>query len=145
MAYHKRMGIEELLKREEGFVPHAYQDHLGFWTIGYGKLIDERKGGGITEKQALALLRDEIAEKRQELTDRMGWWLKLDEVRQTVLLAMVFQMGVSGVIGFKNTLAALKAGDFAKAAKGIRGSKWAQQTPGRAERMAKAIETGELA
>ena len=138
------MNIEDLLIREEGFSSSAYQDHLGFWTIGYGKLIDGRKGGGITEKQALALLRDEIAEKRQELTDRMGWWLKLDEVRQTVLLAMAFQMGVSGVMGFKNTLAALKAGDFVKAAKGIRGSKWAQQTPGRAERMARGIESGVL-
>lgn len=139
------MTIEELLKREEGFIPHAYQDHLGYWTIGYGKLIDQRKGGGITEKQALMLLRDEIEEKRRELDTQLGWWRTLDETRQTVILAMVFQMGIAGVLGFKNTLAALKAGDYAKAAKGIRGSKWAQQTPGRAERMAKAIETGVLA
>lgn len=141
----KRMTIEEVLKREEGFIPHAYQDHLGYWTIGYGKLIDKRKGGGITERQALMLLRDEIEEKRRELDTQLGWWRTLDETRQTVILAMVFQMGIAGVLGFKNTLAALKAGDYAKAAKGIRGSKWAQQTPGRAERMAKAIETGVLA
>lgn len=139
------MTIEELLKREEGFIPHAYQDHLGYWTIGYGKLIDKRKGGGITEKQALMLLRDEIAEKRAELESALPWITTLDQVRHTVLLAMAFQMGVAGVVGFKNTLAALAAGDYAKAAKGIRGSKWAQQTPGRAERMAKAIETGVLA
>lgn len=138
------MTIEELLIREEGFNASAYQDHLGFWTIGYGKLIDARKGGGINKRQALALLRDEIAEKRVELDDQLGWWRNLDETRQTVLLSMVFQMGIAGVVGFKNTLSALKAGDFAKAAKGIRSSKWAEQTPGRAERMAKAIESGSL-
>ena len=144
MAYPKRMTIEDLLKREEGFVPHAYKDSEGYWTIGYGKLIDERKGGGISEKQALAILREDIEEKRQELFFSLPWAQTLDPVRQTVLIAMAFQMGVLGVIKFRNTLAALKAGDYAQAAKGIRGSKWAQQTPGRAERMAVAIETGEL-
>ncbi len=144
MAYPKRMTIEELLIREEGFLPHAYKDSEGYWTIGFGKLIDERKGGGITREEALYLLRNEIKGKREGLEAALPWVTTLDPVRQTVLLAMAFQMGVAGVVGFKNTLAALKAGDFAKAAKGIRGSKWAQQTPGRAERMAKAIETGEL-
>jgi lysozyme len=138
------MGIEELLKREEGFVPHAYKDHLGFWTIGYGKLIDERKGGGITEKQALMLLRDEIAEIRFNLIGAIPWFLELDDVRATVLLSMAYQMGIDGVLKFKNTLAAVRAKDYAQAAKGIRNSKWAEQTPGRAERMAKAMETGEL-
>ena len=36
----------EQLRRNEGEVLHAYQDHLGFWTIGVGRLIDKRKGGG---------------------------------------------------------------------------------------------------
>jgi lysozyme len=138
------MGLEELLKREEGFVPHAYRDHLGFWTIGYGKLIDERKGGGITERQALVLLRDEIAEKRLQLFGAIPWAIELDEVRRSILIAMAFQMGVDGVLKFKNTLAAVKARDYTQAAKGIRNSRWAEQTPGRAERMARAMETGEL-
>lgn len=138
------MDLEQLLIKEEGFLPHAYQDHLGYWTIGYGKLIDERKGGGITKEEALYLLRNEIKTKTTELEHAIPWLSGLDAIRRTVLIAMAFQMGVQGVLGFKNTLAAIQAGDFEKAARGIRGSKWAQQTPGRAERMARAIETGEL-
>ncbi len=138
------MDLEQLLIKEEGFLPHAYQDHLGYWTIGYGKLIDERKGGGITKEEALYLLRNEIKTKTTELEHAIPWLSGLDATRRTVLIAMAFQMGVQGVLGFKNTLAAIQAGDFEKAARGIRGSKWAQQTPGRAERMARAIETGEL-
>jgi lysozyme len=138
------MDIEDLLKREEGFEPSAYQDQYGYWTIGYGKLIDKRKGGGITKEQALSILRDDIKAKRQELEKELPWISGIDQVRQTVVLAMAFQMGVDGVLKFKNTLAALRAGDYAKAAQGIRGSLWAQQTPGRAERMAKAIESGVL-
>jgi lysozyme len=138
------VNIEALLIREEGFNPSAYQDHLGFWTIGYGTLIDERKGAGLTEEEALYLMRNRVKDMRKGLEKRVPWLGQLNESRQTVLLAMAFQMGVDGVIGFKNTLEALRLGDWAKAARGIRGSKWAQQTPGRAERMAKAIETGEL-
>jgi len=44
--------IREQIKRHEGKVLHAYPDHLGYWTIGYGRLIDERRGGGITEAEA---------------------------------------------------------------------------------------------
>ena len=139
------MNLEDLLIREEGWNPHAYQDHLGFWTIGYGKLIDERNGGGITKEEGLYLLRNEIEEKASEMYRRAPWVETLDPVRRTVILAMAFQMGVDGVLKFKNMLASLRIGDFVQAAKGIRGSKWAQQTPGRAERMAKAIETGVLA
>lgn len=139
------MTIEELLIKEEGRKVkngrhYAYQDHLGFWTIGYGQLVDVRKGGGLSEKQALALLRDEIAEKQAELDARLPWWRMLSETRQTVLLAMCFQMGTDGLLGFKNTLAFLQAGDYARAAQNIRKSLWAVQTPARAERMARALE-----
>lgn len=136
--------IEELLKKEEGWIPHAYQDHLGYWTIGYGKLIDKRKGGGITKEEGEYLLRNEIARKSEELFEALPWAKLLDEVRQTVLIAMAFQMGVEGILGFRNTMHALMTGDWTKAAAGIRGSLWARQTPARAERMARAIETGEL-
>jgi lysozyme len=36
------------LRREEGEVLHVYKDHLGYLTIGVGRLIDKRKGGCIS-------------------------------------------------------------------------------------------------
>lgn len=138
------MTLEELLIREEGFVPHAYQDHLGYWTIGYGTLIDKRKGGGITKEQGLALLRDELKRRRAQLVDAIPWLVTLDPVRQIVLEAMAYQLGIAGLLSFRKTLAAVKSRDYQLAAKGMRASKWAQQTPGRAERMARAMESGEL-
>jgi lysozyme len=141
--------LEELLIREEGKKIRngrhvAYQDHLGYWTIGYGQLIDERKGGGLTEKQARMLLQDAIVEKESELDAHLPWWRNLSETRRIVLIAMAFQLGTDGVLQFKNTLAALQSGDYLKAANGIRSSLWAQQTPNRARRMALAIETDTL-
>lgn len=138
------MTLEELLIREEGFKAFAYQDNLGYWTIGYGKLIDSRKGGGITKEEALYLLRNEIGRKTTELRESIPWLDTLDETRRMVLIAMSFQMGVVGVLGFRNTLAAIQMGNYTEAAQRMRESHWHVQTPDRAERMAKAMETGVL-
>jgi lysozyme len=134
--------IEELLIKEEGFVPHAYKDHLGYWTIGFGRLIDKDKGGGITRAEALVLLTNDIDKVRAQLDERIPWWQSLNEARKTILVAMAFQMGVGGLMQFRNTLKSMRAGNFKKAAQGMRASRWARQTPGRAQRMAKAMEEG---
>jgi lysozyme len=134
--------IEELLIKEEGFVGHAYKDHLGYLTIGFGRLIDKRRGGGITRAEALSLLVNDVDKVRSEFDIRIPWWRSMNEDRQTVLIAMAFQLGITGLMQFKNTLKAMKAKDYAKAAKGMRASRWARQTPGRAERMAKAMMSG---
>lgn len=53
--------LEDDLFDDEGYRKSAYQDHLGFWTIGIGTLIDERKGAGITVDEAKYLLRNRLA------------------------------------------------------------------------------------
>ena len=46
----------DLLIAEEGEKLSAYQDSMGFWTIGVGRLIDARKGGGISQEESRYLL-----------------------------------------------------------------------------------------
>jgi lysozyme len=136
------MNIEELLIREEGFKPHAYKDHLGYWTIGFGRMVDERRGGGISKAEGMFLLMQDIEKIRAELDEEIPWWRFLNEDRKAVVISMAYQMGTSGLFKFKNTLKNMQKGDYKKAAKGMRSSLWAKQTPGRAERMAKAMESG---
>jgi lysozyme len=136
------MNIEDLLIREEGFRSHAYKDHLGYWTIGFGRMIDQRLGGGISRNEALVLLLNDIDNIRVKLDDKIPWWRFLNEDRQAVLLSMAYQMGVNGLMKFRRTLAHMKEGDYKKAANGMRASLWARQTPGRAERHARAMEEG---
>ena len=137
--------IETLLIRDEGFRRSAYYDSLGYLTIGIGKLIDAKKGGGITFNEALYLLRNEIAGKETDLRSHLPWFDGLDEVRKAVLLSMAFQMGVMGVLAFRNTLRAVEEGRWNDAAEGMMASKWAQQTPLRAHRLAQAMRTGDVA
>lgn len=137
--------LKQEIRREEGKVMHkgkhvAYQDHLGYWTIGYGHLIDRRKGGGISEHIAELLLESDINHIVGELDYRLEWFSSLSDVRQRAIINMAFQLGVSGLLKFKKMLAALEAGDFETASKEALDSKWAQQTPARAGRIARMIK-----
>ena len=139
--------IEKLtaqLKRDEGTKAIAYQDHLGFLTIGVGRLIDSRKpGAGLRPDEIDYLLRNDIADRVEALTKALPWLDRLDEARQGVLLNMAFQLGTAGLLGFKSTLALVAAGKYAEAAEQMLKSKWATQTPARAKRLAEQMKTGE--
>lgn len=137
------MDIEQQLRREEGEKLYAYQDHLGYWTIGVGILIDKRKGGGLRQEESDFILRNRIKLKRAEVYKALPWVEKLNEPRQAVLIGMAFQMGLDGLLGFKNTLAMIKAGDYEGGGKGMLNSLWAKQTPARAKRMSEQMITGD--
>lgn len=131
------------LIRHEGEVLHAYQDHLGFWTIGVGRLIDKRKGGGLSKEESAMLLNNDIDSRIAALTERMPWFSSLNDARKAVLLNMSFQLGVAGLMGFSKTLSLIQNGYYDEAANQMLQSKWAQQTPNRANEMATQMRTGQ--
>lgn len=131
------------LRGDEGERACVYQDHLGYWTIGVGRLVDSRKpGAGLKPHEISYLLNNDIDERIDALMRRLPWFQNLDPVRQGVLIAMSFQLGVDGLLGFKNTLKMIQQGDYESAAQGMLNSKWANQTPHRAKRMAEQMRTG---
>lgn len=136
-------NIWDLLSFHEGRVRHAYQDSRGFWTIGVGHLIDKRPGGGISDEMIDRMLDDDIKSHTAKLEKALPWAAKLDPVRKAVLQDMTFNMGLQGVLGFKNTLAAVRAGAHDRAAEGMLKSKWATQVGPRAARLAHMMRTGE--
>lgn len=130
------------LRRDEGTVASAYQDSLGYWTIGVGRLIDKRKGGKLSNDEIDYLLANDITRFVNELDKKHPWWRELNPVRQRVIVNMTFNMGIGWITEFKNTVAAIKRGDYKAAAAGMRASLWAKQVKGRATRLAKMMETG---
>lgn len=127
------------LRRDEGWSASAYQDHLGFWTIGYGFLIDDRKGGFLPRQIGEAWLKY-AAEARWEALVRARAWIEdQPEDVQIALANMAYQMGVNGVLKFKKMLDALAIGDRQTAAIEALDSAWAQQTPERAKRVTDLI------
>lgn len=139
--------LREQLKSDEGSVTNSgkhvvYDDHLGYATIGYGRLVDRRRGGGITDEEADYLLNNDIISRVNEMRSRFPSFNKYNEPRQAALINMSFQLGVNGVLSFKKMVSAMSSGLFNKAADEALDSLWARQTPRRAQRIAKQIRTG---
>jgi lysozyme len=136
------------LRRDEGVVTHEYKDSLGYSTIGVGRLIDKRKGGGLSDDEIDYLLANDIKRATADLDRYLPWWRKLSPVRQRVMINMTFNLGIgsapkgTGLLGFKNTLAMIEAGRYDAAAAGMLNSKWAKQVGARADRLAKMMREG---
>jgi len=135
--------IESQLRLDEGEVLHAYQDQLGYWTIGIGRLIDKRKSGGLTRAESAFLLHNDISKRMAAVREELPWFDTLSPPRQGVLLNMAFQMGVEGLLGFKNTLRMIQEGRYSDAAAAMLQSKWATQTPDRAKRLSAQMRLNE--
>lgn len=136
---------------DEGWRNFPYVDSEGYWTIGVGHLIDRRMGGSLptyirtfplTDDEVLRVLEDDVLSRRHALQGQLPWVLDLDPPRLRVVFSMLFQLGMGGLLKFKDTLAALKAKNWPGAAAGIRSSRAYRQTTKRWERHAKIIETG---
>jgi len=138
-----KQELTRQLKGDEGVRSTVYNDSLGYATIGVGRLVDSRKTAvGLRDIEIDFLLQNDIEDRINALTKYLPWFQNLDDARRGVLLNMAFQLGVAGLLAFKNTLAAVERGDYAAAAAGMLNSKWAQQTPNRAKRLADQMLDG---
>jgi lysozyme len=132
-------GVTTRLKLEELYRRYPYPDSLGFLTVGYGRNL---VGHGVSEKESCYLLANDIKEAWGQLQAALPWIAKLDPVRQAILVDMTVNMGIKSTLGFKNTLACVKIGDYTKASKNMLVSKWASQVGERATKLSQAMLSG---
>ena len=132
----------DMLKRQEGKSRWAYEDHLGYVTVGVGRCLDPEKGLGLSDDEIDYLLRNDITRCYQEL-DVFDWFHNLDETRQHAIVSMLFQLGLPKFLEFKKTLAFLAGGKYSQAAEEMLDSRWARQTPNRAREISYMVETGQ--
>lgn len=131
--------LEQELTRDEGKKAKPYKCTAGKTTIGIGRNLDDV---GLSDEEIRFLFKNDIARVCADLDREIPWWRQLSESRQRVLANMCFNLGINGLLGFKNTLAKVHAGDWAGAAAGMRSSLWAKQVSARAERLATMMEEG---
>ena len=132
--------METELIRDEGVRYSAYQDSLGLWTIGVGRLIDAQRGGRLSQDEVELLLRHDIENCISDV-ETEPWYraCKTDHQRRAIV-NMRFQLGSRGVRTFKTSLSLIAAGKFREAGASLRKSLWYKQTPERAERVIRMIE-----
>jgi lysozyme len=131
--------LERELTADEGKKAKVYKCTAGKNTVGVGRNLDDV---GLSDDEIGYLLRNDISRVCADLDRELPWWRQMTEARQRAVANMAFNLGVRGLLGFKNTLAAMKAGDYKAAAAGMLASKWASQTKSRATRLADMMERG---
>lgn len=132
--------IKAQLIRHEGLRLKPYRCTAGKLTIGIGRNLDDC---GISQMEAYELLENDILNCEQQLQTKISdIYNGLDEVRQSVLLNMCFNLGIKGLLEFKNTLSFIGAGDWERAANGMLASKWAKQVGMRAIELSEMMRKG---
>jgi lysozyme len=132
--------IKAQLVRHESLRLKPYRCTAGKLTIGYGRNLDDK---GISKSEAYELLANDIRSCGEQLIDEIPEiYSGLDEVRKSVLLNMCFNLGIGGLLEFKNTLAFVAAGDWERAANGMLASKWAKQVGHRAIELSELMRKG---
>jgi lysozyme len=116
-----------------------YRDTVGKWTIGYGRNLTDK---GISRDEADYMLDNDIDEHIEKIRANLAFFDSLSEPRQMVLSNMAFNLGVNGLLGFKNTLAAVAEGRYEEAARMMLQSQWARQVGERARRLSEIMRTG---
>lgn len=133
------MTLKELLIKHESKRLRPYKCPAGKLTIGVGRNLDDK---GITEEEAMYLLDNDIKDIISSCRETFSWFAFLDNVRQAVVVSMIFNLGLGGFLGFKNTIAAIRKKDWNRAADNMLQSKWAEQVGNRALELAEMMRDG---
>ena len=134
------MNIRDQLIRDEGIRLKAYRDTQGLLTIGVGRNLD---AVGLYPDEVDYLLDNDLRRVQEQVLIALPWTVSLDEARFGVLLNMCFNLGLRGLLKFREMLSAVETGDWTTAAVEMLDSDWAGQVGQRAERLAKQMEIGE--
>lgn len=129
------MLVRDLIKSNEGLSLNVYKCPAGKDTVGYGRNLEDK---GITQDEAEMLLSNDIEWITTCLTAH-GLIDKFNKPQESVLYDMAYQMGISGLLKFKKMLQAMKDDDFNQASHELLDSKYARQTPNRAQRNAELL------
>lgn len=129
-------SIYEMLLRHESLKRKPYRCPAGKLTIGIGRNLDDQ---GISDQEAFVLFNNDVNRVRKALDKHLPWWRESPEPVRLVLQNMAFQMGVKGLLGFRKFLGALQRNRYSDAAAAMLDSRWATQTPRRAEELAACV------
>ncbi len=134
-----------LIQRHEGLRLKPYFDSQGVLTVGYGHSLANAAGpipDEISTEEADRLFERDLARAIHQCELFVRFFGGLDEVRQGVLVDMCFNMGVGGLLTFRNTLPLIEAGRYGEAAEHMLASKWAGQVGSRSVEDAAMMRTG---
>ena len=152
--------VYEEISADEGKVLHAYLCSEHHKTVGIGHKVLETDaendldiygiGADVTDDQRIsedrcyALFQEDVQISIGGCQKIYDNWEELPEEMQHVLVNMAFQLGQRGLSKFKNFKTAIEDYQWQRAAEEMLDSRWAKQTPARAQRLYKRVSSLEL-
>lgn len=132
------MNVEEFFKKHEGFKRYPYTCTAGKITIGWGwNLTDNGLPVDICEILLERTLQIATEDSKTVLGEDV--YNRLSEVRKAILVDLAANLGLGRLRKFKNMIAAVKVGDYAKASLELIDSRWYTQVGIRGKDLAEAM------
>ena len=135
----------ESVKKHEGYRNKVYLDTLGKRTVGVGHLCVEdfwEDDKEYEEKFLMTILEHDLSTAIKGANELMAEHdcMDINEKAHEILIEMVFQLGKNGVSKFRKMWEALAEKNYIGASYEMLDSRWAKQTPNRANGMAKTMK-----
>lgn len=125
----------------EGFSPSIYTDKTEHPTIGYGHNLSVYSYEGKRITKAYGFLTDILKENYKALLS-YGWYKNLDAMRRMVILDLSYNLGLSGLLKFKQFIKAIEDKNYALAVEGLQKSPYFNQVKKRASRNMEILKLG---
>ena len=141
--------LKRQLVRHEGRQVLPYSDHpgekleealQGKVTIGVGYNLQDR---GLPEDIVDELFDRTVAEAVEECVRVFDFFERLAPVRRAVLVNLMFNLGAPRLLKFQRMIAALRKGDWDRAADEMRASRWYSQVGHRSEELCRQMRTNQ--
>lgn len=133
--------LTDVMIQLEGLRLKPYRDTTGKLTIGIGRNLDDV---GISKAEAQLLFMSDVNVVLSGLDAKVPWWRTMCEARQVAFFSMWFNMGLGELDHWPKLVAALRAGDWLKAAAEVKDSKLNAQLPARSAWLQEVFLKGTL-
>ena len=114
------------------------------WTVGHGftggTTLDSRMSRLMSERK----LEEKVVEMDGVLKNTLTWYKDATDVTKGILINMAFNLGLKGLLGFKNTLRFISEKNYEQASRNMLQSLWAKQVKVRAEELAERMRTQQI-
>lgn len=111
------------------------------WTVGYGFTNGVTPDSRMNRITADRKLEQKILEVDAALSNVLSWYKDASFVTKTILINMAFNMGIKGLLGFRNTLKFISQKNYEQAAHNMTQSLWFRQVGNRAKELVERMRT----
>ena len=138
-----RKEIKQSILKHEGKVNKIYKDHLGYATFGVGHLVlstDDLEEGKEYSDEVVLEYFDKDFDIACNEANKFIPEENIDPNAFGIVIEMCFQLGLPRLKGFKKFHYHLNKCDYSSASEEMLDSRWAKQTPNRANELAERMK-----